>query len=82
MCSLQYVSLGGPDDPKVVLRDFDRLHIAPGQSVEWSTTLTRRDISNWDVTADDWVISQYPKTAYVGSSSRQLHLQAALPQVQ
>lgn len=73
-----YVSLGGPDNPKVVLRGFDRLTIEPGETVEFTASLTRRDLSNWDTEAQNWVISEYPKTVYVGSSSRKLHLQAAL----
>ena len=77
-----YVSLGGPNEPVVVLRDFDRIHLAPGQKVVWSTTLTRRDLSNWDVAAQDWVITKYPKKVHVGSSSRKLPLKAMLPQVQ
>ena len=75
----QYVSLGGPDDAKVALRGFDRLTIQPGESVVWTTTLTRRDLSNWDPASQNWFISAYPKTAYVGSSSRQLLLSAPLP---
>jgi beta-glucosidase len=74
-----YVSLGGPDDPKVVLRDFDRIRIDPGQTTQWRATLTRRDLSNWDPNVQDWVISSYPKTVYVGRSSRKLDLQAPLP---
>lgn len=74
-----YVSLGGPDDPKVVLRDFDRIRIDPGQTAQFRATLTRRDLSNWDVVAQDWVVSQYPKKVYVGRSSRKLDLSADLP---
>ncbi|RMY61699.1 hypothetical protein D0863_11192 [Hortaea werneckii] len=43
-----YVSLGGPNDPKVVLRNFDRLTIEPGQSKTFVADITRRDLSNWD----------------------------------
>lgn len=74
-----YVSLGGPEDPPKVLRGFDRLTLGPGQTLTFSANLTRRDLSNWDITSQNWVISSYPKTAYVGSSSRQLPLVAALP---
>lgn len=74
-----YVSLGGPNDPKVVLRDFDRIRIDPGQTAQFRATLTRRDLSNWDVVAQDWVVSQYPKKVYVGRSSRKLDLSADLP---
>jgi beta-glucosidase len=69
-----YVSLGGPNDPKVQLRDFARLRIDPGKTVQFRGTLTRRDLSNWDVTVQDWVMSQYEKKAFVGRSSRKLDL--------
>ncbi|OAA56347.1 beta-glucosidase 1 precursor [Niveomyces insectorum RCEF 264] len=74
-----YVSLGGPTDPPVVLRGFDRLRaIAPGQTAVFQVALTRRDLSNWDPETQNWVISDSPKTVHVGPSSRQLPLQAAL----
>ncbi|CAK7217980.1 beta-glucosidase [Sporothrix curviconia] len=74
-----YVSLGGPNDPPVVLRGFDRLSdLAPGQTGVFEVALTRRDLSNWDTTSQNWVISDYPKTVYVGSSSRKLPLQCTL----
>lgn len=73
-----YVSLGGPDDPKVQLRGFDKVTINPGSTAQFSAQLTRRDLSNWDVDTQDWVISDYPKTVYVGASSRKLYLSAAL----
>lgn len=73
-----YLSLGGPNDPKVVLRNFDRLTIQPGASATFSADVTRRDVSNWDTVAQDWVITCNTKTAYVGSSSRKLPLSATL----
>ncbi|MCJ1374261.1 hypothetical protein MMC20_005493 [Loxospora ochrophaea] len=73
-----YISLGGPYDPKVVLRNFDRLSIAPGASAMFTADITRRDVSNWDSAAQNWAISNYTKTVYVGSSSRKLPLSAQL----
>jgi len=73
-----YLSLGGPDDPTVVLRNFDRIRLEPNASATFRGTLTRRDISNWDTFRQDWVVSNYPKRVYVGSSSRKLHLSADL----
>ncbi|KAK8091722.1 beta-glucosidase 1 precursor [Apiospora hydei] len=73
-----YVALGGPSDPPVQLRGFDRMRIEPGQSAEFRATLTRRDLSNWDVASQNWVISDHPKTVYVGPSSRKLVLSAPL----
>ncbi|KAL8763834.1 MAG: hypothetical protein Q9184_000430 [Pyrenodesmia sp. 2 TL-2023] len=73
-----YLSLGGPYDPNIVLRNFERLSIQPGNSTTFHADITRRDISNWDTNAQNWVVSSSPKTVYVGSSSRNLRLSAAL----
>ncbi|KAI4614471.1 hypothetical protein J4E83_007125 [Alternaria metachromatica] len=73
-----YIALGGPEDPVVQLRAFDRLSIQPGMSATFHADITRRDISNWDVAAQNWVISEYPKTVYVGASSRKLLLTAEM----
>ncbi|KAF1985246.1 glycoside hydrolase family 3 protein [Aulographum hederae CBS 113979] len=73
-----YVSLGGPNDPKVVLRNFNKLSIAPGASATFSADITRRDLSNWDPVQQNWVITSYPKTVFVGSSSRKLPLSQRL----
>ncbi|KAK1756325.1 hypothetical protein QBC47DRAFT_184753 [Echria macrotheca] len=72
-----YVSLGG-DNPKVVLRGFDRLSIQPGDTQQFKVDLTRRDLSNWDPATQDWVVNDNQKTVFVGSSSRKLLLNAAL----
>lgn len=74
-----YVGLGGDDEPARVLRGFERLEgVAPGQSVEFRAELTRRDLSNWDVAAQDWVVTERPKKVWVGSSSRKLSLHVDL----
>ncbi|EMD01113.1 glycoside hydrolase family 3 protein [Baudoinia panamericana UAMH 10762] len=73
-----YLSLGGPNDPKVVLRNFDKLTIQPGASATFTANITRKDLSNWSPALQDWYISCSPKTAYVGSSSRKLPLSASL----
>ena len=73
-----YLNLGGPSDPKVVLRGFDRVRIDAGGSTTVRFNVLRRDISNWDPASQNWVVSKYPKTVYVGSSSRNLPLNAQL----
>ncbi|KAI0455350.1 glycoside hydrolase family 3 protein [Xylaria acuta] len=73
-----YVSLGGADDPHVVLRGFDRIRVNPGQTVTFRAPLTRRDVSNWDTVSQNWVVSKHPKTVFVGPSSRNLPLKAKL----
>lgn len=74
-----YISLGGPNDAKVVLRNFERLSIDVGQTTTFRADITRRDISNWDSAGQAWVIRDSDKTLYVGSSSRSLQLSARLP---
>jgi len=49
-----YISLGGPNDAKIVLRNFDRLTIAPGATGTFTADITRRDLSNWDTIIQDW----------------------------
>jgi hypothetical protein len=73
-----YVSLGGANNPKVVLRGFDRLSIDSGETATFSTDILRRDLSNWDTVSQNWYISSYPKTVYVGPSSRNLPLSQTL----
>ncbi len=72
------MNLGGPDDPKVVLRAFDEIILDPGESQTFTAQITRRDLSNWDPVSQNWVISKYPKTVYVGASSRNLPLKQTL----
>ena len=74
-----YVSLG-PDEPRVVLRGFDRLNIGAGEEVEFSANLTRRDVSVWDSASQNWVATVESPTVYVGGSSRDLPLSAVLPE--
>ena len=73
-----YVSLGGPNDAPKVLRQFDRLTISPGQTAMFSVDLTRRDLSNWDPVSQNWIVTNYTKTVYVGASSRNLPLNQTL----
>jgi len=73
-----YISLGGPNDPKIVLRGFERLSIDAGTEATFTVDIERRDLSNWDTVAQDWFISNYTKTLYVGSSSRKLLLSQEL----
>ena len=49
-----YIDLGGKNDPKVVLRNFDRITIQPGQSATFSADITRRDVSNWNTNTQNW----------------------------
>ncbi|KAI1483743.1 glycoside hydrolase family 3 protein [Daldinia eschscholtzii] len=74
-----YISHGGPADPKVVLRGFDEVFLEPGETKTVVFNVTYRDLSNWNSEEQDWRLTGYPKTAYVGASSRDLKLQKPLP---
>lgn len=43
-------------EPPRLLRDFERLHINPGETRGVSFELSPYDVSIWDVVAQDWVI--------------------------
>jgi beta-glucosidase len=75
-----YLSLGGPTDAPRVLRGFERVHnLAPGANVTVKMVLNRKDVMNWNTDLQDWDITAFAKTMYVGGSSRSLPLSAALP---
>lgn len=74
-----YVSLGGERNAPKVLRGFERLRdVQPGESVEFSAELTRRDVSNWDAGAQDWVVTADEKRVFVGGSSRRVGVEGVL----
>lgn len=76
-----YLSLGtsGDRNPVRMLRGFERLSIQPNSSATFTATLTRRDLSNWSTGLQNWYIPNTNKTVWVGASSRDLRLTAALP---
>ncbi|KAI1385345.1 glycoside hydrolase family 3 protein [Hypoxylon trugodes] len=73
-----YISHGGPTEPKVVLRGFDEIYLEPGETKTVAFDVTYRDLSNWDAEAEDWRITEFPKTVYVAASSRDLRLHTEL----
>lgn len=70
--------LGIPGGPAKQLRGFDKVLIAPGQSTQVSFSLTRRDLSSWNVVAQKWELQSGSYNVFVGSSSRDLPLQSTL----
>lgn len=61
-----------------MLRGFEEVELKPGETRTVAFNVTYRDLSNWDSEAQDWKVTEYPKVAYVGASSRDLRLQATL----
>jgi beta-glucosidase len=60
------------------LRGFDKQTLAPGASATFTFELTRRDISVWDVVAQEWAVNTGTYTVEVGSSSRTLPLSGTM----
>ncbi|KKY20941.1 putative beta-glucosidase [Phaeomoniella chlamydospora] len=74
-------SVTGYDTPVIQLRDFIKTEtLAPGESQEVCLTLTRKDLSVWDTTSQNWIIPGLDDdgladfTFWVGQSSGSLGL--------
>lgn len=70
--------VGIPNGPIRQLRGFDKVLIKSGKSVTVSFSLTRRDLSTWDTTAQEWLLQRGTYNIYVGRSSRDLPLETTL----
>nr|AAA91297.1 beta-glucosidase [Kuraishia capsulata] len=70
--------VGIPNGPPKVLRGFDKKLIHPGQSEEFVFELTRRDLSTWDVVAQNWGLQAGTYQFYVGRSVFDVPLTSAL----
>ncbi|CAI4219615.1 unnamed protein product [Parascedosporium putredinis] len=73
-----YLSHGDSDGPVRVLRGFEDVELEPEEAKTVTFDLTYRDLATWAVEEENWVISKANKTVYVGSSSRDLRLDAEL----
>ena len=71
-----YIGLpqSAPPTPPKQLRGFSKINLDPGDSGTVEFTLTRRDLSYWDVSSQQWVVPSGVFTLYVGSSSRDIRL--------
>lgn len=70
--------VGIPNAPVRQLRGFDKPVLDAGASATVSFALTRRDLSVWDTTAQEWLLQEGSYNIYVGSSSRTLPLTGTL----
>ncbi|GAP88290.1 putative beta-glucosidase M [Rosellinia necatrix] len=70
--------VGIPNGPVQQLRGFAKPLLQPGESATVTFDLTRRDLSTWDVVAQNWLLQEGDYQIYVGPSSRTLPLAAAL----
>ncbi|KAB8294707.1 hypothetical protein EYC80_006669 [Monilinia laxa] len=70
--------VGIPNGPVRQLRGFEKVNIPVGESVTVEFKLTRRDLSEWSVVEQSWVLQQGNYGIWVGSSSRDLPLSGNL----
>lgn len=74
-----YVTIPDEGQPMRQLRGFDKVMVCPGETKTFEFELRRRDLSVWDVTAQQWELltgSEYQ--VFVGASSRNLLLNGTL----
>ena len=70
--------VGIPGGPIRQLRGFSKVDITTGGNVTVEFDLLRRDLSEWSVEDQSWVLQQASYSIYVGSSSRDLPLTGTL----
>lgn len=66
--------VGIPGGPVKQLRGFSKVDIEPGTTTTVEFDLMRRDLSEWDVVAQNWNLQSGTYDVYVGASSRILPL--------
>lgn len=71
--------LGVPDAPERQLRGFERVGILqPGESQEVQFSLDRRDLSIWNVAAQQWELQKGTYKVWVGASSRDIRVEGEI----
>lgn len=70
--------IGIPGGPVRQLRGFSKVDIPVGSNVTVEFDLLRRDLSEWDIVEQSWVLQQGDYRVFVGSSSRDLPLSGTL----
>ena len=70
--------VGIPEGPVKQLRGFSKVDLEAGKNVTVEFDLLRRDLSEWDITQQTWVLQQGSYQIYVGASSRILPLVGTL----
>ncbi|WQF79039.1 Putative glycoside hydrolase, family 3, glycoside hydrolase family 3 domain, immunoglobulin [Colletotrichum destructivum] len=70
--------VGIPGAPEKQLRGFEKVSLGPQESRTVSFSLTRRDLSVWDVVHQNWVLQKGDYKVYVGASSRDVRVTGVL----
>ena len=56
-------------EPPKILRGFQRVYLAPGESSEVSLVLSRKDISYWNVVNQQWTVALGTYTVWISTSA-------------
>jgi len=64
------------DRPVKELKGFTKVYLSPGESKEVNITLTKRDLSFWDVNSNDWLAESGGFEVLLGTSLDNIHLNA------
>lgn len=70
--------VGIPGAPPKQLRGFEKVRLAPGQDARVQFELTRRDLSEWHVGMQTWVLQEGKYMVFVGASSRDIRLDGVI----
>lgn len=70
--------IGIPNSPPKQLRGFEKKLLVPGASKTFDFELTRRDLSIWSTTEQEWVLQKGTYQIYVGASVLDIKLQGVL----
>ncbi|KAK9855329.1 hypothetical protein MYU51_002765 [Penicillium brevicompactum] len=70
--------VGIPNGPIRQLRGFEKVFLSSRSTVEVTFSLTRRDLSSWDVNAQQWALQRGEYHIWIGHSSRNLPIHASL----
>ncbi|RDA86556.1 hypothetical protein CP532_1926 [Ophiocordyceps camponoti-leonardi (nom. inval.)] len=70
--------VGIPGGPPRQLRGFEKVLLRSGEEAEVRFSLTRRDLSAWDVVRQRWALKKGLYPLYVGASSRDIRLKGSL----
>ncbi len=62
--------------PAKELKGFDKVYLEPGESKQICITLNTRDLSFWDVSANDWLAESGEFEILLGTSFDKIHLNA------
>jgi hypothetical protein len=66
-------------EPPSVLRGFTDVYLQPGESRSVTITLSRYDLSIWDVVSQSWIRPEGSYSISVGASSRDFRLNGTIP---